>query len=77
MASLVGYNGSVLCEITRGRILALPKGQLEAAEAMGVRYCTTLVRVVLPRAVPAMLPVRMCLGGPAAPSVGGSPAASF
>lgn len=55
--ALVAYNGSVLCEIFRGGILSLPKGQLEAAEAMGVSYRTTLTRVLLPQAVPQMLPV--------------------
>lgn len=55
--ALVAYNGSVLCEIFRGGVLSLPKGQLEAAEAMGVSYGTAVRRILLPQAVPQMLPV--------------------
>ncbi|MFC9897752.1 amino acid ABC transporter permease [Nocardia sp. NPDC127579] len=55
--ALVAYNSSVLCEIFRGGILAIDRGQTEAAEAMGLRRTIILWRVLLPQAVPAMLPV--------------------
>jgi glutamate transport system permease protein len=55
--SLVAYNSSVLCEIFRGGILAIDKGQSEAATAMGLGHIETLLKILLPQAVPKMLPV--------------------
>lgn len=55
--ALVGYNSSVLCEIFRGGILAIDKGQTEAAEAMGLNRAVVLGRILLPQAIPTMLPV--------------------
>lgn len=53
---LVLYNASVLAEIVRAGILALPKGQTEAAQAIGLRKAQTMTSVLLPQAVTAMLP---------------------
>ncbi|MBB5912796.1 glutamate transport system permease protein [Nocardia transvalensis] len=55
--ALVAYNSSVLCEIFRGGILAVDRGQTEAAEAMGLGRGIVLGRVLLPQAIPNMLPV--------------------
>ncbi|GAB2689328.1 amino acid ABC transporter permease [Nocardia thraciensis] len=55
--ALVAYNSSVLCEIFRGGILAIDKGQTEAAEAMGLGRGVVLGRILLPQAIPNMLPV--------------------
>ncbi|MFE7720526.1 amino acid ABC transporter permease [Nocardia rhizosphaerihabitans] len=55
--ALVAYNSSVLCEIFRGGILAIDRGQTEAAEAMGLGRVVILGRILLPQAIPAMLPV--------------------
>ncbi|MBF6171336.1 amino acid ABC transporter permease [Nocardia blacklockiae] len=55
--ALVAYNSSVLCEIFRGGILALDRGQTEAAEAMGLNRAVVLGRILLPQAIPSMLPV--------------------
>jgi glutamate transport system permease protein len=56
VTGLVLYNGSVLCEIFRAGILALPKGQTEAAAALGLRRTQTMVSILLPQALTAMLP---------------------
>jgi len=53
---LVLYNGSVIAEITRAGIRALPKGQSEAAYALGMRKSTVMQVVLLPQAVKIMLP---------------------
>ncbi|MFF4824453.1 amino acid ABC transporter permease [Streptomyces sp. NPDC001312] len=53
---LVLYNASVLAEIVRAGILSLPKGQTEAAQAIGLRKTQTMTSVLLPQAVTAMLP---------------------
>ena len=50
------YNGSVLAEIFRAGILAVPRGQSEAAYALGLRKSQVMTNVLLPQAVRAMLP---------------------
>ncbi|KOU71555.1 amino acid ABC transporter permease [Streptomyces sp. MMG1533] len=56
VTGLVLYNASVLAEIVRAGILSLPKGQTEAAMAVGLRKGQTMTNVLLPQAVTAMLP---------------------
>lgn len=50
------YNGSVIAEIIRAGVLSLPKGQREAAYAVGMRKGQVMRLVLLPQAVKAMLP---------------------
>jgi glutamate transport system permease protein len=56
VTGLVLYNASVLAEIVKAGILSLPKGQTEAAQAIGLRKGQTMTSVLLPQAVTAMLP---------------------
>ncbi|WP_189231783.1 amino acid ABC transporter permease [Streptomyces flaveolus] len=56
VTGLVLYNASVLAEIVRSGILALPKGQAEGAMAIGLRKGQVMRLVLLPQAVTAMLP---------------------
>lgn len=56
VTGLVLYNASVLAEIVRAGILALPKGQSEAAQAIGLRKSQTMSSILLPQAVTVMLP---------------------
>ncbi|WP_324785088.1 amino acid ABC transporter permease [Streptomyces sp. H51] len=56
VTGLVLYNASVLAEIVRAGILALPRGQTEAAYAIGLRKGQTMTTILLPQAVTAMLP---------------------
>jgi glutamate transport system permease protein len=53
---LMLYNGSVLAEIFRAGVLSLPKGQSEAAYALGMRKTQVMINVLLPQATRAMLP---------------------
>lgn len=53
---LVLYNATVLAEIVRAGILALPKGQSEAASAIGLRKNQVMRFILLPQAVTTMLP---------------------
>ncbi|MFJ2604397.1 amino acid ABC transporter permease [Streptomyces sp. NPDC087425] len=57
VTGLVLYNASVLAEIVRAGILSLPRGQTEAAHAIGLRKTQTMTSILLPQAVTAMLPV--------------------
>ncbi|MEU3599858.1 amino acid ABC transporter permease [Streptomyces sp. NPDC006798] len=53
---LVLYNASVIAEIVRAGILSLPRGQTDAAQAIGMRKGQMMTFVLLPQAVTAMLP---------------------
>ncbi len=54
--SLMLYNGSVLAEIFRAGINSLPRGQSEAAYALGMRKTQVMTLVLLPQALRAMMP---------------------
>lgn len=54
--ALVIYNASVIAEIVRAGIRSLPKGQTEAAVALGLRKTQLMRLILLPQAVTAMLP---------------------
>jgi glutamate transport system permease protein len=56
VTGLVLYNASVLAEIVRAGILTLPKGQSEAAMAIGLRKGQVMRLILLPQAVTTMLP---------------------
>lgn len=56
VTGLTLYNGSVIAEIVRAGIKSLPKGQSEAAQALGLRKSQMMGAVLLPQAVTAMLP---------------------
>jgi glutamate transport system permease protein len=53
---LTAYNSVIIAEIVRAGILSLPKGQSEAAYAIGLRRGQTLRLVLIPQAVRRMLP---------------------
>ncbi len=53
---LVVYNSSVLAEIFRAGVLAVPKGQSEAAASIGLSRSQTLRLVLFPQAIRTMLP---------------------
>ncbi|WKU47366.1 amino acid ABC transporter permease [Streptomyces sp. VNUA116] len=50
------YNGSVQAEIFRSGINAVPRGQSEAAYALGLRKTQVMSSVLIPQAVRTMLP---------------------
>jgi glutamate transport system permease protein len=54
--ALTLYNGAVLAEVFRAGILAVPRGQAEAAYALGMRKTQVMTQVLLPQAVKIMLP---------------------
>lgn len=53
---LMLYNGSVLAEVFRAGVLAVPRGQSEAAYATGMRKTQVMTSVLLPQALRSMLP---------------------
>lgn len=54
--ALMLYNGSVLAEVFRAGINAVPRGQSEAAYSVGMRKSQVMGSVLLPQAVAIMLP---------------------
>ena len=54
--ALTVYNGAVLAEVFRAGIGAVPRGQAEAAYALGMRKSQVMNIVLLPQAVKIMLP---------------------
>ena len=56
VVALMLYNGAVLAEVFRAGIQAVPRGQAEAAYALGMRKAQVMNIVLLPQAVKIMLP---------------------
>ena len=58
-AALLGLGlneGAYMAEIVRGGILSVDHGQSEAASALGMRRRTTMLKIVLPQAMRAIIP---------------------
>ncbi|MFD4787820.1 amino acid ABC transporter permease, partial [Streptomyces sp. NPDC058459] len=53
---LTVYNGTVQAEVFRAGINAVPRGQVEAAYALGLRKHQVMTTLLLPQAVRSMLP---------------------
>jgi glutamate transport system permease protein len=56
VAGLTLYNGAVLAEVFRAGVQAVPRGQGEAAYAIGMRKSQVMRIVLLPQAIRYMLP---------------------
>ena len=56
LIALILYTGAFIAEIVRGGILAISKGQSEAAFALGLRPGRTMNLVILPQALRVIIP---------------------
>lgn len=56
VVALTFVSGAYTAEIFRAGIEAIPKGQFEASEALGLSYRDTMVDVILPQAVKIVIP---------------------
>ncbi|WP_245645173.1 amino acid ABC transporter permease [Pseudonocardia acaciae] len=59
VASVLGLGlneGAYMAEVVRGGILAVDKGQAEAAKALGMTQAQTMRRIVLPQALRVIIP---------------------
>jgi len=56
LIALVVFDGVYLAEIVRAGIQGVPKGQYEAARALGLSHARAMRRVILPQALRSMLP---------------------
>ena len=60
LRALVGvtlFTAAYLAEVVRGGLAAIPKGQYEAAEAMGLSYWGKMRLIILPQALKISIPV--------------------
>jgi glutamate/aspartate transport system permease protein len=51
------FEAAFFCEIMRAGIQSIPRGQVAAAQALGMTYWTTMGDIVLPQAFRNMLPI--------------------
>jgi general L-amino acid transport system permease protein len=54
--ALTVYTAAFIAEVVRAGLLAVPQGQTEAAQALGLRPATTLRRIVIPQAMRVIVP---------------------
>jgi general L-amino acid transport system permease protein len=60
--ALILFVASYLAEIIRAGLQALPRGQMEAASALGLGYWRTMQLILLPQALRAVIPALVNLG---------------
>lgn len=50
------FSAAYMAEVVRGGLQAIPKGQMEAARALGLGYWQTMLQIVLPQALKIVIP---------------------
>jgi len=55
-AAIILFTAAYIAEVVRGGLQAIPKGQYEAAEAMGLTYWQKMRLVILPQALKIVIP---------------------
>ena len=54
---MFGINSSAyVAEIIRGGIMSIDKGQMEAGRSLGLKYSSTMLRIIMPQAIKNILP---------------------
>ena len=56
MIGIVLFQSAYMAEVVRGGLQAIPKGQYEAADALGLSYWKSMMLIVLPQALKIMIP---------------------
>ncbi len=56
MVALTLFSSAYMAENVRGGLQAVPSGQVEAAQAVGLSYSKTMIFIVLPQAIRAVIP---------------------
>jgi general L-amino acid transport system permease protein len=59
LRALIGvalFSSAYMAEVIRGGLQAIPKGQYEAAEALGLRYWQSMRLIILPQALKLVIP---------------------
>lgn len=58
-AAIIMFTAAYIAEVVRGGLQAIPKGQYEAAESMGLNYYQKMRLVILPQALKIVIPPTM------------------
>jgi general L-amino acid transport system permease protein len=56
LAGITLFSAAYLAEVVRGGLQAIPKGQVEAAQSLGMSYWQTQRKIVLPQALALVVP---------------------
>jgi general L-amino acid transport system permease protein len=59
LRALIGvalFSAAYMAEVIRGGLQAIPKGQTEAANALGLGYWQTMSKIVMPQALALVIP---------------------
>ena len=56
LIGIVLFQASYIAEVVRGGLQAIPKGQYEAADALGLSYWKKMLLVILPQALKLVIP---------------------
>jgi len=54
--AIIGFSAAYLAEVIRGGLQAIPRGQFEAADALGLSYWQKMGKIVLPQAITLVIP---------------------
>ena len=54
--AIIGFSAAYLAEVIRGGLQAIPRGQYEAADALGLNYAQKMAKIVLPQAITLVIP---------------------
>jgi general L-amino acid transport system permease protein len=54
--AIILFVGAYVAEVIRGGLQALPKGQAEAADALGLTYWQKTIKIILPQALRLVIP---------------------
>lgn len=55
-AAIILFTAAYIAEVVRGGLQAIPKGQFEAADSMGLNYFQTMRLIILPQALKIVIP---------------------
>ncbi|MBN1009271.1 amino acid ABC transporter permease, partial [Amphritea pacifica] len=59
LRALIGitlFQSAYMAEVIRGGLQAIPKGQYEAADALGLGYWQKMILIIMPQALKLMIP---------------------
>lgn len=56
LIGIVFFQSAYMAEVVRGGLQAMPKGQYEAADALGLGYWQTMMLIILPQALKTVIP---------------------
>ena len=56
MTAIILFTAAYIAEVVRGGLQAMPRGQFEAADSLGLNYNQTMRLIILPQALKISIP---------------------